>query len=120
MTPQDEEDAKQGLYNWLAQSTRLLTLPRLLFGTGTAVLVPVLALGVWQAAAVCLTVVLVTAAAGYYATAIIGGVVGDFLGATIQVMRTNRLAAAAARSLPCAHCPCWHLHLHLHQWLWCL
>jgi cobalamin synthase len=42
-------------------------------------------LGLQQAAIVWLTVVLVTIAAGYYSTAIIGGVVGDFLGATIQV-----------------------------------
>lgn len=85
---QDEEDAKKGLYNWFAQSQRLLTAPRLLFSTGTFVLVPLLVLGPAKAAIVCATVLLVTVSAGYYATAIIGGVVGDYLGATIQVCET--------------------------------
>jgi cobalamin synthase len=49
------------------------------------VLVPLAVLGLPQAAVVWVTVVLVTIAAGYYSTAIIGGIVGDFLGATIQV-----------------------------------
>ncbi len=42
-------------------------------------------LGPAKALAVYATLVIITAAAGYYGTAIIGGVVGDFLGATIQV-----------------------------------
>ena len=68
-----------------AQSQRLLTLPRLLLSTGTALLIPVAVLGLHKAVIVWGTVLLVTVAAGYYATAIIGGVVGDYLGATIQV-----------------------------------
>jgi cobalamin synthase len=82
---QDEEDAKKGLYNWFAQSQRLLTVPRLVVATATAVLVPMALLGPLQAAVCCLTVAVVTAAAGWYGHAIIGGVVGDYLGATIQV-----------------------------------
>lgn len=41
---QDEEDAKRGMYNWFAQSQRLLTPIRVLIGTGTLVLVPYLLL----------------------------------------------------------------------------
>lgn len=72
-----------------AQSQRLLTPPRLLFSTGTAVLIPLALLGLHKAAIVWVTVVLVTVAAGYYGTAIIGGVVGDYLGATIQVSMSD-------------------------------
>jgi hypothetical protein len=60
--------------------------PRLLFSTGTAVLVPLAVLGLHQAAAVWVTVLLVTVASAYYGNAIIGGVVGDYLGASIQVL----------------------------------
>jgi cobalamin synthase len=49
------------------------------------VLVPLSVLGLHRTVVVCATVVLVTVAAGYYGTLIIGGVVGDFCGATIQV-----------------------------------
>lgn len=68
-----------------AQSQRLLTAPRLVFSTGTALLIPLAVLGPHQALIVYATVLVVTVSAGYYATAIIGGVVGDYLGATIQV-----------------------------------
>jgi cobalamin synthase len=68
-----------------AQSQRLLTVPRLLFSTGTAVLVPLAVLDLQQAAVVWVTVLLVTLASAYYGNAIIGGIVGDYLGATIQV-----------------------------------
>lgn len=83
--PQDEEDAKKGLYNWFAQSQRLLTLPRLVLGTASFLLIPLLLLGLQKATAIYITVILVTIAAGHYGNAIIGGVIGDFLGATIQV-----------------------------------
>lgn len=68
-----------------AQSQRLLTLPRLLYSTGTAILIPLAVLGLQRAAIVWATVLLVTVCSGYYGHAIIGGVVGDYLGATIQV-----------------------------------
>lgn len=82
---QDEEDAKRGLYNWFAQSQRLLTPPRLILGTVTAVVVPWVTLGLTQALWIYATVVVVTLLAGYYANAVLGGVVGDYLGATIQI-----------------------------------
>lgn len=73
-----------------AQSQRLLSVPRLLFSTGTAVLVPLAVLGLHQAAVVWVTVLVVTVSSAYYGNAIIGGVVGDYLGATIQVLPAAR------------------------------
>lgn len=75
MVLQDEEDAKRGLYNWFAQSRRLLTLPRLLFGTATAVAVPYLALGLQGCLLVCGVTLGVSIAAGYYGTSILGAAV---------------------------------------------
>lgn len=101
---QDEEDAKRGLYNWFAQSKRLLTLPRLCLGTATAVAVPWLLLSAQQAAATCAVTLAVTVAAGLYAHQIIGGVV-------VSVGQPWP-AAAAACLVSCqqtwvlnAHCP---------------
>ena len=66
---QDEEDAKRGLYNWFAQSQRLLTPPRLALGTATAAAVPYLALGLGRALACYATVGVVTLGAGLYGRA---------------------------------------------------
>jgi adenosylcobinamide-GDP ribazoletransferase len=82
---QDEEDAKAGLYNWFAASRRLLTPPRLLISTAVAAVLPLVLLGPVRGAGVLVAVVAVTACAGWYGTLVLGGVVGDFLGATIQV-----------------------------------
>ncbi|KAG2444858.1 hypothetical protein HXX76_001599 [Chlamydomonas incerta] len=82
---QDDEDAKRGMYNWFAQSTRLLTAPRLALGTLQAVAIPLLALGPARACVVYATVAAVTAASGLYGNSVLGGVIGDYLGATIQV-----------------------------------
>jgi adenosylcobinamide-GDP ribazoletransferase len=82
---QDVEDAKRGLYNWFAQSQRLLTPWRVAFGTATAVLAPLALLGAHEALLLCATVLAVAVAAAYYADFVLGGVVGDYLGATIQV-----------------------------------
>lgn len=83
--PQDDEDAKRGMYNWFAASQRLLTVPRLLLATGLAAAVPYIALGPVQALMVYGTVLVVTICSGLYGNSIIGGVIGDYLGATIQV-----------------------------------
>ncbi len=82
---QDEEDSKRHLYNWFAQSQRLLTPPRLLLATASTILVPLWLLPQDKALLVLGTVLLTTVMAGQYGTYVIGGVVGDFLGATIQV-----------------------------------
>jgi cobalamin synthase len=97
---QDDEDAKRGMYNWFAQSQALLTPPRLLLGTATAVAVPLALLGPAKALLVLATTVLVTICAAYYGNAVIGGVVGDFLGATIQVR--SWLAAGCIMRTACA------------------
>jgi len=80
-----EQHAKGNYYNWFAKSQRLVTPIRILFGTTVAVLVPYLMLTPWQAVAVYVTVVLITITAANYGNSILGGVVGDFLGATIYV-----------------------------------
>ena len=82
---QDEEDAKKGMYNWFAQSQRLLTGTRLalatLFTAGIALALTDSA----TAGSLLALCVLVYVAAWQYSYAIIGGVVGDFLGAAIAV-----------------------------------
>ncbi|KXZ55222.1 hypothetical protein GPECTOR_3g364 [Gonium pectorale] len=93
---QDDEDAKRGMYNWMAASTRLLTPPRIALGTLIALAAPAVALGAVRAAAVAATVGAVTVAAGVYGHAVIGGVVGDFLGATIAVCETLSYCVLAA------------------------
>jgi adenosylcobinamide-GDP ribazoletransferase len=82
---QDEDDAKRGLYNWFAQSKTLLTLPRLFFGTVTAVIIPLLAVGLERAVVLYATVISITLLSSYYGKLVLGGIVGDYLGATIQV-----------------------------------
>ncbi len=81
---QDEQTAKGEMYNWFADSQKLLTIPRLLLGTAVAVAVPWFLLPAEQAWLVYLAVVSVTVGSGYYGNLIIGGVIGDYLGATIQ------------------------------------
>lgn len=66
-----------------AQSQRLLTPPRLAFGTLSTIAVVALALPPAQALAVGAIVVAMTIASAYYGHAVLGGVVGDYLGATI-------------------------------------
>ncbi|GBF88539.1 adenosylcobinamide-GDP ribazoletransferase [Raphidocelis subcapitata] len=81
---EDDEHAKSGMYNWMARSQRLITIPRMLFGTACALAVPAALLGAHGTLVVSATVLAVTAAAIYYSNAILGGVVGDYIGATIQ------------------------------------
>jgi adenosylcobinamide-GDP ribazoletransferase len=85
---QDEEDAKKGLYNWFAQSQKLLTIPRLILGTLITVCIAVGALGPDLALVLFFTTIVMTISAGYYANYVLGGVVGDYLGATICVTET--------------------------------
>lgn len=82
---QDEEDAKKGLYNWFAQSQKLLTLPRIFLGTLITASIAVVAVGLDTALLLFLTTIIMTISAGYYADYVLGGIVGDFLGATICV-----------------------------------
>jgi adenosylcobinamide-GDP ribazoletransferase len=82
---QDEEDAKRGLYNWFAQSKTLLRPLRLLFGTVTSVSIPLLTIGLQKSILLYATVLTITLLSSYYSNLVLGGVVGDYLGATIQI-----------------------------------
>lgn len=93
---QDEEDAKKGLYNWFAQSQRLLTPIRLFLATFCAVGVPWLVLGPEKAIVIYVVALAVTVMSAYYGNLILGGVIGDYLGATIQVTEACMYLALAA------------------------
>jgi adenosylcobinamide-GDP ribazoletransferase len=82
---QDEEDAKRGLYNWFAQSKTLLTPLRLLFGTATAMAIPIFTVGLQKAILLYITAISITLLSSYYGNVVLGGIVGDYLGATIQI-----------------------------------
>lgn len=92
-----------------AQSQRLLTPPRLAFGTLSTIAVVALALPPAQALAVGAIVLAMTVASAYYGHAVLGGVVGDYLGATIAatelaiyLVLTADWAAVAVRWQPLA------------------
>lgn len=68
-----------------AASKQLLTLPRLAWATATTLGVLWATLPAAQVAAVCATVLSITAASAYYSSSVLGGVVGDYLGATIAI-----------------------------------
>lgn len=83
--PQDEEDAKRGLYNWFAKVQQLFTPARLAAST---VLCVAAAVALSDACTACLALALCSAiavGAASYADSMIGGIVGDFLGATVAV-----------------------------------
>ena len=78
----DDEDAKGEYYNWFGESRRLLGLPRVLFALGSATAVAFTLLAPPEAARALLAGALGTALAGAYGQSVLGGVMGDFLGAT--------------------------------------
>lgn len=83
----------------MARSQRLITIPRMLFGTACALAVPALLLGAHGTLVVTATVLSVTAAAMYYSNAILGGVVGDYIGgwgseSCQSVQRARRILGA--------------------------
>lgn len=73
------------MYNWFAQSQRLLTMPRVLLATLSTAAIPFWLLPQEKALLALGTVLTTTMLAAQYGNYILGGVVGDFLGATIQV-----------------------------------
>lgn len=73
------------LYNWFADSKRLLTLPRILLATISTAAIPLWLLPQEKALLALGAVVATTILAAHYGNFVLGGVVGDFLGATIQV-----------------------------------
>jgi len=96
----DDEDAKGEFYNWFAESTRLLGLGRVAFaalsGAGVA-----FALLPWaQAACAVAVAAAMTLGSRAYANATLGGVMGDYLGATICMTEAAVLMALAADPTP--------------------
>lgn len=80
---QDEEDAKKGMYNWFAQCQKLLTRTRLALASVFTAAIALALVDFGTAVGLLLLCVIIFAAAAQYSHAIIGGVVGDFLGASI-------------------------------------
>ena len=79
----DDEDAKGDFYNWFGESKRILGLFRVVFAVVSASVISLLFLPQDAAFRAILTFSVCTVISGFYGTAIIGGVIGDFLGATI-------------------------------------
>lgn len=82
----DEEDAKGEYYNWFGDSRRLLGLPRVLFAMASAAAVSYTLLPPEVAHRVLIVGGVGTYLAGHYGKSVLGGVMGDFLGATICVL----------------------------------
>ena len=92
----DDEDAKGEYYNWFGDSKRLLGLPRALFALGTAAAISYLALPLAIANRVLFVASVGTYVAGAYGRSVLGGVMGDFLGATICMLEVGCLLAMSA------------------------
>jgi predicted secreted Zn-dependent protease len=74
------------MYNWFAQCQRLLTPARLALATAFTTAVAFTCADAFTAAALLALCCAAAAVAWQYSHQIIGGVVGDFLGATIAVV----------------------------------
>ena len=79
----DDEDVKGEFYNWFAECERLLGWRRVLFAWVSSLAIACLVLPPAPAAAAVITGVAVSVLAGFYGNSVLGGVMGDFLGATI-------------------------------------
>ena len=79
----DEADRKSNFYGWFANSKRLLGPYRVVFSLLTAFGVSFLLYGLYTALVLSLILLFAVVAAGSYGTRVIGGGMGDFLGATI-------------------------------------
>ena len=92
----DDADAKGEYYNWFGESRRLLGVKRVVLALATA---GALAFGILPADAAwrALSVAAVgTVVAGEYGRSILGGVMGDFLGATICLLELATYLAISA------------------------
>ena len=76
------------MYNWFAQCQRLLTPARLALATAFTVAATHALLGAGRASGVLALCAVVCVAAKAYSGRVLGGVVGDFLGASIAVAET--------------------------------
>jgi len=82
----DDEDAKGEYYNWFGDSKRLLGLPRVLFAMASAAAIALLLLPPAAAHRVLIVGGVGSYLAGHYGNSVLGGVMGDFLGATICIL----------------------------------
>ena len=92
----DDEDAKGEYYNWFGESRRLLGPWRVLLSAATAAAVSYALLPAPLAARVLLVGACGTWVAGEYGRSVLGGVMGDFLGATICMLELAVYLALAA------------------------
>ena len=92
----DDEDAKGEYYNWFGDSRRLLGMQRVLFSLASAAAVAYGLLPASNAHRALLAVGGGTLIAGEYGRSVLGGVMGDFLGATICVLELAVFLAISA------------------------
>ena len=85
----DDEDAKGEYYNWFGDSRRLLGLPRVLLAMASAAAASYLLLPPDVALRVLIVASIGTYLAGQYGHSVLGGVMGDFLGATICILEVS-------------------------------
>ena len=101
----DDEDAKGEYYNWFGDSRRLLGPGRVVFALLSAAAIAFGVLPRGAATRVLSVTAIGTFAAGEYGRSILGGVMGDFLGASICLLELGvylALGADAARADPAA------------------
>mmetsp|Transcript_14197 Transcript_14197/g.43996 ORF Transcript_14197/g.43996 Transcript_14197/m.43996 type:complete len:370 (-) Transcript_14197:172-1281(-) len=92
----DDEDAKGEYYNWFGESRRLLGPYRVLFAIASAICIAFAALHVTAALRALSVVGVGTIVAGEYGRGVLGGVMGDFLGATICMLEVGIYLAVGA------------------------
>lgn len=85
----DPGDSKGGLYNKFAGVQNLLTSSRMAFGVVSAGIVGILCRGLEEGLLSVIFSIIVAMVAGLYGESILGGVVGDFLGASICVSEVS-------------------------------
>ncbi|KAL7516805.1 hypothetical protein ACHAWX_001783, partial [Stephanocyclus meneghinianus] len=81
----DEQGPKYRFYSFFLQAKYLVTWSRVVFATITSFIVASIAYGVVKGAVLILAVIVMAFFSGQYADYILGGVMGDYLGATICV-----------------------------------
>ena len=79
----DDDDAKGDFYNWFGESTRVLGWVRVCFCVVSAIVIALLALPQNLALQALICATCCGFLSGIYGNSILGGVIGDFLGATI-------------------------------------
>ncbi|EKX53970.1 hypothetical protein GUITHDRAFT_100220 [Guillardia theta CCMP2712] len=113
----DEEDLKGGFYNWFARSKELLSVPRIVFSVVLASIIASLAIGVQQALVALAITMASSLIAGIYGNQVIGGVIGDFLGATVCMIELLIYSSICGK-LPSSLAPAFRLGM-AYLFLWC-